>query len=183
MFDFIFRRGNPTNDWHQSPDLKLPAALDAPSLNGIGLGARFDQLSFLGRNDASHFGTLCYFKLGIGIDHAQDETFHGYSVVLGKHDHPFCPYHGTLLWKHRRLDVNQLIRDTLPEIFGEWYWMDTDADESIAFYEYPEYELQIEIALSGTVTRFLLTKYPLMSDPAQRDSYNVNKPWPPKFGS
>ncbi|MCH2209904.1 MAG: hypothetical protein MK110_01270 [Fuerstiella sp.] len=183
MFDFIFRRGNPTNDWHQPPDLKLTAELDMPSLNGIRLGARFDQLSFLGRNDASHMGTLYYFSLGIGIDRAEDETFDGYVVVLDEHDQPCSPYRGTLLWKHGQLDLNQLTRDRLSEMFGEWYWIDTDADESIAFYEYPDYEMQIEMAPCGVVRRLLLTRCPLMSDPAQRDSYNVDKPWPPKFGS
>lgn len=82
MLDYIFRRGNPTNDWHRSPNLIVTAALDAPSLNGVALGSRFDRLSSIGRSDTSQSGTLCYFDLGIGVDHADDGAFCGYMVVL-----------------------------------------------------------------------------------------------------
>ncbi len=183
VFDFILRRGNPTNDWRRSPHLNLSAALDAPSLNGITLGSRFDRLSFLGRNDGSQFRTLCYFDLGIAVDHAEDGTFRGYMIVFIDEDNDFRPYRGTTQWKNNQLDIHQLTRNDLASIFGEWYWMDTDDDESIAFYEYPDYEMQIEITLPGVIKRFILTKTPLMADPEQRDAYSVDKPWPPHYGT
>ena len=183
MLDFIFRRGNPTNDWHRSPDLTLTAALDEPSLNGVTLGSRFDNLSPIGRNDSSQFGTLCYFDLGIGLDYADDQTFRGYMVVLQDEDNQFQPFRGTLSWKQLQLDVNRLTRNELPKVFGDWYWLDTDDDESIAFYEYPDHEMQIELCPSGAVTRFILTRTPLMADPDQRESYNVDKPWPPRYST
>lgn len=183
MLDFIFRRGNPTNQWRRSPDLTLFAALDEPSLNGVPLGSRFDRLSSLGRNSGSKFGTLSYFDLGVGVDHSEDGTFHGYSIVLTDEDNEFQPYRGTLSWKHNQLDIHQLTRNDLPSVFGDWYWMDSDDNESIAFYEYPRHEMQIELALSGAVKRLILTTYPLMADPEQRDSYNVDKPWPPPYGT
>ena len=182
MLDFIFRRGNPTNGWMRTPNLTLTVSLDAPSLNGVILGSRFDRLSSLGRNDTSQFGTLCYLDLGIGVDQVDDGRFLGYMVVLFDENNDFQPYRGELLWKEKRLDASQLTRDELPNVFGDWYWMDTDETESIAFYEYPDHEMQIELTLSGLVKRFILTKNPLMADPNQRQSYNVDKPWPPHCG-
>ena len=76
------------------------------------------------------------------------------------------------------VDLYQLTRDALPSVFGDAYWMDTDDEESIAFYEYRDHEMQIEISLSGAIKRFILTNRPLMADPEQRESYRVDKPWP-----
>lgn len=182
MFDFIFRRGNPTNGWKRSPDLTLTASLDEPALNGVILGSQFDRLSSLGRNDTSQFGTLCYLDLGIGVDRADDGTFPGYMLVFCDEDNDFQSYRGKLLWKGKLLDVTQLSRDELPNVFGDWYWLDTDETECIAFYEYPAHEMQIELTASGLVNRIIVTRNPLMADPDQRQSYNVDKPWPPQFG-
>lgn len=183
MLDFIFRRGNPTNSWSRSPDLNLTAALDEPSLNGVTFGSRFDRLSGLGRNDDSQFGSLCYFDLGVGVDHAEDGTLAGYMIVLNDEDNQFQPYQGTVLWKHNPLDINRLTREDLPRVLGDWYWMDEDDDEFIAFYEYSTYEMQIEIDLSGVIKRIILTNRPLLANPEQRKSYDVDKPWPPQYGT
>lgn len=181
MLDFLFRRGNPTNGWMRTPNLTLTASLDPPSLNGVALGSRFDRLSFLGRNDTSECDTLCYRDLGIGVVPADDGTFLGYMIVLNDEDSDLQAYRGELLWKEKRLDASRLTRDELASVFGDWYWMDTDETESIAFYEYPAHEMQIELTLSGLVKGITLTRNPLMADPDQRRSYNVNKPWPPQY--
>tara|TARA_R110002073_G_scaffold27840_2_gene89082 strand:+ start:18912 stop:19463 length:552 start_codon:yes stop_codon:yes gene_type:complete len=183
MLDFLFRRGNPTNDWRRSPDLILTATLDEPSLNGVTLGSRFEHLSSLGRNDGSQLGSLCYFDFGVRVAPGKDGTFQGFAIVLTDEDDEFQPYRGTLSWKRNPLDLHHLTRKTLPSVFGDWYWIDTDDNESIALYEFPGYEMQIELALSGAIKAIILTNDPLMADPEQRDAYNVDKPWPPHYGS
>ena len=182
MFDFIFRRGNPTNGWQRSPNLALDAVLDVPSLNGITLGSRVDRLSSLGRSDKSSLaGYLCYFDLGLTVDHSKDEVFDGFSIVFDDDEGgEFQPYRDILTWKQKQLNSHDLTLDNLPSVFGEWHWLDTDEDESIAFYEYPEYEMQVETDQSGAVKRITLTNEPLMADPEQRDAYKVDKPWPPQ---
>lgn len=95
LFDFLFRRGNPTNGWSRAPGLSLTAALDVPALNGVPLGGRADRLSDLGRSDADNDG-LCCFDLGIALDLASDETLQGYSVVLLDEENRFQPYRGSL---------------------------------------------------------------------------------------
>lgn len=102
-------------------------------------------------------------------------------VVFLDEDKKFQPYRGELLWKQKQFSVSKLNRDQLQSVFGEWYWLDSDDDESIAFYEYPNYEMQIELTRSGAVKRFLLTKNSLMADPDTRRSYHVDKAWPPQF--
>lgn len=179
MLDFIFRRGNPTNGWQREDDLILAAALDEPSLNGVTIGSRFDRLSAFGRNDVEQFGTLCYFDLGVGLEQAEDGTFRGFTIVGKDEEGDFQPYRGTLSWERKPLDLQQLTRDNLTSVFGDWYWMDSDDNEFIAFYEYPTYEIQIEIDGSGAIQRLIVTNDPLMADAEQRESYQVDKPWPP----
>mgnify|MGYP003148173165 CR=1 FL=1 len=98
MLDFLFRRGNPTNDWRRSTDLILTATLDEPLLNGVALGSRFEHLSSLGRNDGSQLGSLCYFDLGVRVAPGKDGTFQGFAIVLADEDDEFQPYRGTLSW-------------------------------------------------------------------------------------
>lgn len=181
MLDFLFRRGNPTNNWRRSSNLKLAAELHAPALNGVTLGSPFDQLSSLGRNDDTEYGTFCYYDLGIGVDRAQDGALDGYTVVLADENGKFKPFRGILTWKDGQIGTAELRQDMLQSIFGEWYWLDEDEDESIAFFEYPSHEMQVELALSGAAKRIILTRHRLMSNPAQRESYGVDKAWPPQY--
>lgn len=155
----------------------LAADLGSPALNGVSLGSRFDLLSSLGRDSKS----LSYFDLGIDVGRGNDGAFQGYSIVLEDQDGEFEPYRGSVLWNGKEIDANALTTDNLPSVLGEWYWMDTDEFESIAFFEYPTYELQVELTLSGRVKRFILTRDPLMADPVQREAYKVDKPWPPEY--
>ena len=181
MFDFILRRGNPTNRWQRASDLALTVVLDAPAINGVALGDSFRLLSFLGRNDDVQCGALCYHELGVGVDRAKDGTLDAISVVFEDSSDRSRPFAGTLLWKDGRLEPSQLTQDNLRNLFGDWYWLDEDEDERIAFYEYPDYEMQIELSLIGSVKRVILTRAPLLSDPWQREAYGVEKQWPPVY--
>lgn len=181
MFDFIFRRGNPTNSWRRSDNLALVAALDEPSLNGVRPGARLDSLSWLGRNNSVQVETFCYHDLGVGIEFAEDGTLHGYSIILADEHGEYQPYRGAVTWNGSEINLHQLTVDKLASIIGEWYWMDTDENESIVFYEYQTHELQIELSTSGSVRRFIVTKDPLMADVKQRELYGVDIAWPPQF--
>ena len=181
MLDFLFRRGNPTNTWQRSPELILTVALDVPSLNGVSLGSQLDQLSSLGRDNEFQFDTYCYLDLGLGIECAKDGTLNGFTIVLIEEDGEFEPYRGELSWNGESLNTGNLTRDDLTAVCGDWYWLDSDDEESIAFYEFANYEMQVELSLSAAVKRFVLTKDRVLADPKQRDSYQVNKPWPPDY--
>ncbi len=178
MFDFLFRRGNPTNDWQRSAHLNLTASLDIPEFNGLPLGTPFDQVSYLGRDDAVEFGAHCYYDLGIGVERSSEQTISGFWIVfLGEEKDKFQPYQGVLTWHGEPLAIHELNQDYLPDVLGPWYWLDTDDVESIAFYEYPTHEIQIELTLSGEIKRFLICQEPILADPTQREAYGITKPW------
>lgn len=178
MFDFLFRRGNPTNDWQRSAHLSLSASLDVPEFKGLPLGASFDRVSDLGRDDAVEFGSHCYYDLGVAIERSNENSISGFTIVLlDEEGDKFQPYRGELLWQGEPLDYLQLTQENLAETLGEWYWIDTDEDESIIFYEFPSHEIQIELTLSGYIKRFLVYQEPMLADPQQRDSYGITKPW------
>ncbi len=178
MLDFIFRRGDPSNAWVRSDPLELHVALDKPAINGVELGVRFDRLSFLGRSRSRVETTLHYYDLGIEIEH-EDGVFDWFTVIHEDDLHSSAPYTGELSWRGDRIALPQLQVDDLKSIFGEWYWLDTDDDETIVFYEFPDYEMQIEFTLAGTIKRFNLGRIPLMADAGVREDYNCTKPWPP----
>lgn len=178
MFDFLFRRGNPTNDWQRSAYLKLTASLDIPEFNGIPLGARFDRVSFLGRDDAGQFGSHCYYDLGVGVERTPDNAISAFWIVFrGEENDKFQPYQGELTWQGEPLAIDELNQDNLPDVLGPWYWLDTDEDESIAFYEFPTYEIQIELTLAGEIKQFLIYQESMLADPKQREAYGITKPW------
>ncbi|RCS52700.1 hypothetical protein DTL42_07635 [Bremerella cremea] len=178
MFDFLFRRGNPTNDWQRSSHLKLTASLDIPEFNGIPLGAPFERVSFLGRDDAFEFGAHCYHDLGVSVERSSDNKISGFWIVyVGEDYDKFQTYQGELTWQGEPLDVNKLNQDNLSDVLGPRYWLDTDEDESIAFYEFPTYEIQVELTLSGKIKRFGICQEPLLADPQHREALGVTKPW------
>lgn len=180
IFDFLLRRGNPTNHWRRTPDLNLTAELGLPALNGVALGSPVEQLSSLGRNDGIEFGTLCYYDLGIGIDRAPDGILNGFTVVLADPFNDFQPYQGKLMWHGGRIRTADLRLDRLQDVFGEWYWLDKDETELLAFYEFPGYEMQLELTLSGAVKRIIVTREPLLAQADQRELYRVDQAWPPE---
>ncbi len=63
---------------------------------------------------------------------------------------------------------------------GEPYWRNADDREVLLFYEYPEVEIQIELTPNGPIRILLASDVPTLADPKQRESYGVNKPWPPQ---
>lgn len=171
MLDFFFRRGNPTTNWQRSPGLALAVDLAVPSLNGVPLEGRLEQLDFLGRSSDNE---LNYFDLGLALQPSKGAVS-GFSIVLDDAERRFRPYSGKLLWRGAPIDVKQLSQAALPDLMGEWYWLDTDEVESIAFYEYPHYEIQIELTLDGRPKWIIVTDDPLMASEEQRKSYGVTK--------
>ena len=80
-------------------------------------------------------------------------------------------------------DIKLTTSTTIEEItscFGQPYWRDDDADETILFYEGGVGELQLEFTNNRNLSFITLTHTPLLADPAQRAAYGVTKPWPPQ---
>lgn len=72
-------------------------------------------------------------------------------------------------------------KEDIFSIFGEPYWSDLDDGEIILFYEYQEgtIELQFEFPDGEHLEFITLMEDGVLSKQKQRESYGVNKPWPP----
>ena len=171
MFDFVFRRNNPTNAWQRRPNLNLSADLSTPAFGGITVGSPFEQLSYLGRSDNREVERIDNLDLGILFDRESDGTFSGYALFFS--DEFFKPYLG----KITIAGVSVTAKD-IPDALGEAYCVDTDEDETIHFYEFGTHEILCEFALDGSLNEVTLTTFPMLADPVQRDRYGVTKAWP-----
>ena len=171
MFDFIFRRNNPTNAWERRPNLNLSADLSTPAFGGVTVGSPFEQLSYLGRSDNAEIERIDYLDLGILFDREPDGTFSGYTLFFS--DEFFKPYVGTITIA----GISVAAKD-IPGALGEAYCVDTDEHETIHFYEFGTHEIQYVRALDGSLNEVILTTLPMLADPVQREHFGVTKAWP-----
>ena len=181
MLDLLFRLGNPTNKWMRRPGLRIAVDLSASSINAVELGRAFGTLEFLGRDEdttAAKCDSFRYYSLGLEIDRGSNDSIDGFSLVVNDpegHHHPFA---GEVTWLDLPINLKQVRQKDLSGIFGDWYWIDTDDEETIVFYEFKEYEIQIECDLECRVSRVIVTREPLMASNEQRTAYGVTKPYP-----
>ncbi len=88
-------------------------------------------------------------------------------------------FSGEFRYRERRLDLSEGTTERdLITAFGPPYWRDQDEVEVILFYEFGEYEWQIEMGLNDRLKLFVIAP-PLLADPKQRAAYGVTRPWPP----
>ncbi|QDT15252.1 hypothetical protein [Alienimonas californiensis] len=173
MLDALFRRGNPTNRWSRSPGLALTVDLSPPTINGVPIGSPVEEFWFLGRTTSQGACPLDYADLGLSLVAEDDGTCSTFQVIFDDTESRFEPFSGTLT-----VNRSPVVPANLAERLGEPYWEDRDEEESILFYEFPGYEIQLERTLSGVPQRIVVTNQPLMADADQRASYGVDKPWP-----
>jgi hypothetical protein len=64
--------------------------------------------------------------------------------------------------------------------FGQPYWKDVDAEETLLFYEFLPVEWQVEFGADGMLRALTLVTPPMLGEPADRDAYGVTKAWPPR---
>ena len=152
MFDFIFRRNNPTNAWERQPNLNLSADLSTPAFSGVTVGSPFEQLSYLGRSDNAEVERIDYLDLGILFDRESDGTFSGYTLFFS--DEFFKPYVGTITIA----GVSVAAKD-IPATLGEAHWVDTDEFETTQFYQFGTYEIQYVLAFDGGLNEVRLTTF------------------------
>jgi hypothetical protein len=182
----LFRRKNFTRRWRRHPGVDLAVDLSTNSFGGVMLGARVDDLSFLGPSEAPKRikdGEICYPSLGLIIGfEPRTSRFSGLSICwkdVGNDG--FSPFEGTLRNNEVLLVSEQAgARSQLLDTLGEPYWGHVDADEELLFYERAGVEWQFEFSLEGELQWLTVTSSPLMADERQRELYRVDKPWPPE---
>ncbi|NNJ27523.1 hypothetical protein [Alienimonas chondri] len=174
MFDFLFRRGNASNRWSRPPGLELTVELSPPAINGTPLGSHVEDFSFLGRSSLGGPGWLEFGDLGVALDLEDDGTCSGFQVVFEDPDGRFQAFSGRLAVGRATVRPADLVDE-----LGAPYWDDRDEDESVVYYEFSDYEIQLERTLEGENQRIIVTNQPAMADADHRRRCNVDKPWPP----
>ncbi len=169
---------NPTRAWIESGDPALLLDLDQQRFCGVAIGEPIARLSFLG--PASRWSHALEFP-GHGLALGGEERIEQVSLFFGHADEPEQGrYRGGIV--HRGASAALSCNDDEPRLaalFGEPFWRDADADETILFYEFGVVEWQIELGSDGRLKCLSLSR-PLLADPAQRAAYGVSRPWPPE---
>jgi hypothetical protein len=185
MFNFLFGPKNPTKDWQRDSSLRLAFDLESGKLNGIGFGERLDRMSLLGPAEdrsALKSGQCRYLSLGLAVGWEEEEqTIDCFEIIQKDPYVSSCrPFPGICQYRGEHLDLGQLTEVWFAEQIGPPYHRDEDDEEIILFYEFPGREWQVELDLNGTLNRIIVTSRPLMADEQQRDTYGVDRPWPPR---
>jgi len=170
--------GNPTENWVEHPQRRLEFDLSRNALCGVGLGEPIERLSFLGPS-AEWKPSLVFPRKGIGVDfqHGRIESF-----LLNLSDEWVAKY-GKFTGSFRHEDEPIVLADEASQqealdLFGEPYWIDRDADDTVFFYEHGRIEWQIEFTSKG-LSVIIVSASPLLAREEQRKAYGVTKPWPP----
>ncbi|MEO5915846.1 MAG: hypothetical protein ABIS50_16540 [Luteolibacter sp.] len=121
----------------------------------------------------------------------KDEVFQpkGEGVEIGSEDGLFdygfftlAFFSGTFALNGQTLRIHEATsEDEIQQIFGEPYWIDRSDGEIILFYEYRAgtVELQFEFPDGKKLGFVTLSRNGVLADRRQRESYGVDKPWPP----
>ena len=174
MFDFLFRRGNPTNQWHQPPGFMLQIDLARATINDVPLGSNLQSYSFLGRSSAANYEALQYHKMGLELEYEDDGTVSGFELVFNDFFKKYRDYSGQIQVNGSTVEVQNVIAQ-----LGEPFWIDRDEEDTYTFFEYPGHEIEFEHEDEDGLQRIYVTMHPVMADPERRESSKVTKPWPP----
>jgi hypothetical protein len=168
---------NPTRGWHEDEARVLELDLDRQRFCGTAIDEPLERLSHLG--PATRWSFALEFPRH-GIHLCGGRTIDEVSVFFGHPDEPRQgKYRGRILYRREELTLSYRDDEArLIALFGQPYWRDKDADETILFYEFGAVEWQVELGRDGCLKCFSLAR-PLLADPAQREAYGGTKPWPP----
>jgi hypothetical protein len=187
MLEYFFGPRNPTRTWPPGVDQTITFNLDNASLNAVCLSESLDLLSFLGPDeDRKSFrnGEVLYPSKGLAIRFSpRSHSLVEYRIVQSDPlDDRFLPFRGTVLVNGRSVSLAALQPARFVDEYGDFYWRDTDDDESILFYEFVGMEWQIEFDRGSHLKCITVTNEPIMCDEVQRIAYGVTAPWPPRSG-
>jgi hypothetical protein len=175
----------PTDTWRATPHLPLILDLERHTVVNIGPEASVEWLSVLGPpEDRDAIEDACYRYMSKGLEFwAEDHRIKDIRVVWNDplSDPHMEPFPGTT--RHRGRHVALSSSTTVSEftvMMGEPYWIDRDPYETLLFYEFDHnVEWQVEFPHARGLGSLMITAFPLMAFPEQRERYGVTKPWPP----
>ena len=173
----LCKSSNPTQAWKEDLSVDLVVDLDRHRLCGRGIGDWLAGLACLG--PATMSGSMLSFPgkgISVGFRAGVITSFAAYVAVSPEEG--MGQFTGWFTYRDRRLALSEETTESkLVATFGPPYWRDQDEDEVILFYEFREYEWQVEMSLKDRLKVFVISE-PILADQKQRAAYGVSKPWP-----
>lgn len=175
LFSFFKRRPAPDEVFVQESvePLELEIDLGWFQLNGVSLG---EVPSAVLPEKVINSPSGVFEPTGQGIEVGTDQGVFDYAFIT------VAEFSGILLRDGRPLTLlPQMMEKDILATFGEPYWTDRSDGETLMFYEYllGQVELQFEFPQSQGLGYVTLMRKGVLSEPEQRKSYGVTKPWPP----
>jgi hypothetical protein len=185
LFKLFVPKADPMVAWKTESGLvsNLDFDFDHHTLCGIKPGDPVSLLWKLGPSEdkaAEAQGNYNYFSKGVQVSTEAGKVIS--FVLFWNNNQPkqFLSFNSPSSYRGQSLSLRPGINESeLNRIFGEPYWRSEDEDETILFYEFAEIEWQIEIDRREGLTAIVVLTPPLLNDEAQREAYQVTKPWPP----
>jgi hypothetical protein len=181
LLDSLLNRSNSTRAWVADPAVSLVLDLDTNRLSGVGIGDRFDKLSFLGPGKGKRSAPITFVEKGLQIDIDANELVESFAFYFGHaQEAEFGRFQGVVQYRRTPVPLDSSVNEeTIRNLLGEPYWRDQDEEETILFYEPAGGEWQIEFESDDRLKCLRIVNPPMMSDAQQRTAYGVTKPWPP----
>lgn len=181
LLSFLFPP-DPSKSWRADPGLALDVDLDVPSFAGLRLGDPAAGIARFGPPENSHAtrdGLYDHRSRGFQVD-ADAGLVDGFLFRWDDRD-PVRHFRGRFRRNGAPLPLDASTGEgPVRSALGEPYWIDTDADERVWFYERNggAQEWQVEF-VRGRLTVLSLLARPILADLEQREAYRVTRPWPP----
>jgi hypothetical protein len=145
FIDRFRRPPNPTQAWRPDSRRPLTVDLDANTVCGVPLGARFDELSFLGpaHVDRHAPGTFQFRSVGLQVD---TETIEGTEIdafsviVIAEGFYPgYDRFRGTIVYQGAPVrEMSLRSEDAIVRTFGQPVNIDRHPEEIVLYYEFGE---------------------------------------------
>ncbi|MBN1619319.1 hypothetical protein JW890_01210 [candidate division WOR-3 bacterium] len=179
--DFL-KKKYPGFDWGERTSVRRKLDLGYTKLSGVGLYEDWLLLKKFGMpENPSNARSMkfSYYSSGFEFD-VENGKITDIFVTWKDFYSPFSAFSGETLDKGKPTGINPKTKeDDFINIFPDVYWRDEDDDEIILFYEFKDFEWQVEFDKSREIKAFIAGGKPtLLSDPEVRKMYKITKDFP-----
>jgi hypothetical protein len=185
LFDRILGKNHPSSSWQSMPGFEIQLDLDIHTICRCRIGDPIEWLNPLGPPEDSRSlreQRYCYYSRGIEIGEENGKVADFAAFWIDYLEAGFKPFNGLITYRGKTVMLDSRTTESeFVNLFGDPYWRDQDQEETILFYEFRgDIEWQAEFTLENRLKVLRVVWPALMAEAAQRESYGVSLPWPPR---
>jgi len=167
------------------PGFEIQLDLDTHAICRCRIGDPIEWLNPLGPPEDSRSlreQRYCYYSRGIEIGEEGGKVADFAVFWIDYLEAGFKPFNGLVTYRGKTVTLDSRTTESdFVNLFGAPYWRDQDQEEIILFYEFRgDIEWQVEFTLENRLKALRVVWPALMAEAAQRESYGVSLPWPPR---